>query len=613
LASHAALYPLVLLLLAAEWVVLFAGIVSVLATVPLPEPLQRRHAVALAAGPALVAVVASALLSPGPPVLSTYTGLAHVTSAYHIADMHWSWAFSPDYPLAVQTLAALFVTLLGHSPEAFSAANTLLFALGAGGSALLALVLFRSAGTAAFAGLVAAILPFGLLFAGGDGLSVGYFALGPWAMLLFVRHAQAPAFSGWSMLAASSCLALLLQTRPEAAAFFLPLVVVVLVASQALGRTLVSLAGAALLAAPFGFVYYSVMVESGRASGELGVRLVPGILIAAGILSTGILLVSGLRSRPLASPRTAGLVGAGLFAAWLAAMVAVYGPGFVTPGPLCALEGCTASTYLTVPFWPLNPKVVPLPIVALALVGLLPSADYRADRIRAGLVVWLGLLLAAASTKATGELPLDGARTQLPAVVPLLLLAAAGTATLAPRIKVRWLLLVCVVAAIPSALQLRTLDFDDQQEFRFVRSCLPKLPDKSVLYAPDDRVDILLPGDEVPLSVDLYALFRLAFLAESLGDEARGIRIAEAGQLPANPPPHSYFLRGLGCRRTGSRTTAPSCAAVQQKVRLEPVCETTVTGTLYASDFVDVIKIVGEPPVIGIYEIKPLGGSNAIP
>jgi len=758
--------PLIILLLCAEWVVFAAAAAWYLlrpivrgtrlgrsdsgASVESGQPRGRwsRLSVAVAAGAAGFA--AARLFSPGPPVLSTYTGLAHVASAFRIADMQWDWAFPPDYPLAVQVLVAGMSILFGKSPETFGLTNSVLYGLAAAGGALLVRTLTavperhspaappgggdpsaaRAGGgthlhgpaghCAGTAGLLLALLPLGLLFAGGDGLSIGYLALSPWAVLLWIEIGHSP----WTWAAAASCLALLVQTRPEALAFVLPLALLVVAIrrhepipagerswaatstidpSPSLGSShrpstirSVGVASAAtlLLCLPYLARYYSAMVATGRASGELGLRMLPGILGTTAAIAALIALIGARRERgrPSAGPSTRGGAGRnplelaqgipqaavvlpppdprpthssevawglGLFGVLCAVAVGAWGVDWLTWGPVCADDECAGRTFSTIPVWLLNPKLVPLPLMALAFVGLVPAAETRMRCIQLATVVWLGVLLAAASTKATGELPFDGARTQLPASIPLVLLAALGLRRLqeaaplealaghvlrsagsnaAPAglrppgaqggtvsmslsgarrgtVSMALAVALAIAFAVPGIAAVRGVDFDEQRELRFVRECLPRLEERSVLYAADDEVDLLLPGDTEPMHVEIFPLFRMGFMLEALGDEARGIRVAEASQLRGGDGPQGrrgssgreaapYFLRGLACFRTGERAESRSCAEIAERFRLEPVCEAEIPNLPFTSDFRDVIKIVGEKTRVGIYRLE---------
>ena len=230
-ASGSGAVPFILLLIFAAWALFaVAGGWCLRRLVP-PEGVGRREVFAGLVGTALASLLLSMLFSPSPPVLCSYTGLAHITSSYRIAGLEWNWAFPTDYPLSVPALAAVFVKLLGETPAAFSAANMIVAVLGSAGTFLLGLSLFRSLTTALAAGLVAGSLPLLLLFSAGDGLSVGYFALGPWvfffAQWCFVREhspeggggpsgPRGSTVPGW--LGLSAALVLICQTRLEALA-----------------------------------------------------------------------------------------------------------------------------------------------------------------------------------------------------------------------------------------------------------------------------------------------------------------------------------------------------------------------------------------------------------
>ncbi|MBM4356429.1 MAG: hypothetical protein FJ109_21980, partial [Deltaproteobacteria bacterium] len=108
------LYPLVILLLMVGW-----GVFVVCAGERLVrlfrEGLQSRDGAAVAGGRMssaalllvlIVAAVAALWASPLPPVLSTYTGFMHVSSAEQVASLDWHGGFPADYPLATPVFAS---------------------------------------------------------------------------------------------------------------------------------------------------------------------------------------------------------------------------------------------------------------------------------------------------------------------------------------------------------------------------------------------------------------------------------------------------------------------------------------------------------------------------
>jgi hypothetical protein len=237
-------------------------------------------------------------------------------------------------------------------------------------------------------------------------------------------------------------------------------------------------------------------------------------------------------------------------------------------------------------------------------------------------VLWVAVVTAAATTKGTGELPLEGARTQLPALVPFCILAALGLARVATfgpgrgLASAAWVGLAVVTLPLPLA-NLGRLDFDEQQEYRFVSDCMARLPEHAVLFVPDEAVAVRLPGDESATHVDLFTLFRSGYLTESMGEAGRQARVEGLSQEPTGLPAGRgarFFLRGLGCYRTGRPGMGAQCQAALAAARRPPVCEVRVENRMYTGDFYEWIRIVGDSVTLGIYPLDGGGEvSHAVP
>ena len=614
-------YPLIILILAVAWVAFVVGAAVWLARFRPPEGWSRKQVFLAAAGTFLVALAMTLALSPGIPVLCTYTGLAHITSAYHIAALEWNWTFSTDYPLAVPVFAAAFVRLLGASPESFSLANSVLFALGAAGTFLLAVVLFKSRFISIAAGLLAATAPLGVLLAGGDGLSVGYYALSPWLMAMGHQHLAYRRKE--TLIGLAAVLLLATQARPEGLALFALVFLLVPVHAgfrpAAWKDPLLALAlpaGAALLLSlPHLAGFYRSLVASGRVGNELGTHWVWKLLLGAAVLAAAACFSEWRRSRGGKAAKWSVPAGVVIFLFITVSAVLTFGIDYLTPSPVCFDEGCAQHTFATVLVWFFNPTVSPLGVVMFFIIGLTAHRRETDSRPVALLILWAGVVLAAASTKATGELPFEGARTQLPATVPFVLIAAVGMHALARLTPKRWIgALIAAALVIPCypfcLANVSHLDYDAQQEFAFLQECLPRLEPRAVLFAPDDDKTIHYSYGDPTSEVNLFHLFRLGYLTEAMGEGSAGARVAEASYLLAGEgevPSGSYFMRGLACRRTGGPHESDSCKKVLAGFRLEPVCETTIPNRMYTSDFYNDLKIVGDTVTIGVYKI------NAIP
>jgi hypothetical protein len=633
-ASGSGAFPFILLLIFVSWVLFAVAVVWCLKRLVPPVGTGRRVVLAGLAGTALASLLFSSLFSPPSPVLCTYTGLAHITSSYRIAGLEWNWAFPTDYPLSVPALAAVFVKLLGQSPAAFSAANMMLAALGSAGTFLLGLSLFGSVSVALGAGLAAGSLPLLLLFAGGDGLSVGYFALGPW-VFFFARWCLAgrddpagPTMPAW--LGLSAALVLICQTRLEALAVpaLLALFWVAHSRAASLRRNFLVLLKPGLVALvallPYLSIFYAEFLAAGRMGEELGTRLVYKIPLVGLCVTVAVLVISHVAERQVESRRARLLLALPLFVLYCLLGVAYFSTAFLSPAPLCAGEGCTATTYASFFWWHINPKVVPVGMLLLLALGLLSFRGRREGKSVAFLVLWIAAVLAASSTKATGELPFEGARTQLPATAPFALLVGLGV-----REVGRWFkspaarILIVLALALPLYPQclanIAHLNYDQQAEFAFLRECSGRLEPRALVYAPDDVLEVTMLGDRHITSVDLYPLYRTGYLFEALGGGAPGLRMAGLSTLEPGESPEDrsrYFFLNLNCHRTGEERMTDSCAGALEGLELVPVCGATIENRPYTSDFYEETRIIGQTVRIAIYRIlgsgRKLRGDDAV-
>jgi hypothetical protein len=618
-------YPFILLVLLLAWIVFAAGTVKTIACFRPPVGTTGKWQVLLAAGIlAVLALFGAVALSPPPPVLCTYTGLSHITSAFRIAALEWNWSFPTDYPLTVPLFAAPLVKGMGNVPEALGMANSILFALGVVGGFFLALEWCRSFNSAIVAGGILVCSPLLLLFAGSDSLSVGYFALSGWTLLYALRYLDADPDSGaskwWEAATLTAAFVLVCQTRLEALAF--PAIAgvgaLLIRGNRSNWRNLLYallLPGAAALVfmLPYLARFYADIIATDRVSQELGTRHIWVLTAAAVILACGAFRYG--RRGPANAAVWRLLPGLLLTLLFAGGCLAWYGPGFFTTGTVCAGDSCQGQTFSTVLFWHLNPKLTPWILLPAVFVGLTSADLLMRPGVWSATLIWIAVVVGAASTKATGELLFEGARTQLPASIPFAILAAAGFSALCKRWSSRWLFPVAALSATALFLPLSlpnatTLAYDEQQEFAFFRGCLPDLPARAVIYAPDDVMELVLAGDIDPVQIQLYPLFRTGYLAEALGDESSRLRIAPFSALEtlhtdAPTSGTSFFFHNLNCYRTGNKTLSPSCRKIRQLHRLEPVCETTIDSLPYTSDYFDRIHSTVPSMKLGIYRLLP--------
>ncbi len=606
-------YPLIILLLLVAWAsfVVAAGVLA-LCFHKGEEP-WRRQALWAALSAGGLALVLGLVVSPGPPMVCTYTGLSHITSAYHLAAFEWHWPFPTDYPLTVPVLAAFFVLLMGRLPEAFGAANLMLFVMAAAGMALLAGQLWRSRVAAWAGGLMVATTPLVLLFARGDVLSIGYLSLSIWAVLFGLCAARGEG-GRWSQVGLAVAALLVCQARVEAISFLLvlgalPLTLVRRQWKEGAQRTLPWVGGALFFLLPhIGNLVGEFAGDDRSLAAETGFHYAWKTLLAAGFLAAGILLAGHRVVRVRATPWWLPAV---LFALLVTALASLYGWAVWGPASHCWGIACEAQTWRTVACWLVSPKLMPPALMALALVGFFSFGGSAGARTVAWLVLWAGGIIAASSIKMTGELPYEGARTQLPAVAPLVLVAALGVSRLAVhngRIRWRKVVALAVLTAGTLVVPMRTVHlhgFDEQAEFTALRSCIGSLPERSILVAPDDVLDVVMLGDIGSTRVDLFHLYRSAYLTEALGQAGRQAQVVPFSALPdvlkGGQP--VYWLRSLSCYRTGNGSLTPSCQQALAMEGWEPVCEMTIDNLPYTADFFDETRIVGQTIVLGVYAI----------
>jgi len=624
--------PLVIMLLVLAWIALLAAAAAFIVRFRPPQSVSRVAALSTAGLVAALAVALSIILSPLPPVLCTYTGLSHITSSYHVAALEWNWSFPTDYPLAVPVFASLFVKMLGQTPESFGLANTLLAAFGTAAVCLLALRLYSTLLAALFAGVATGTFPLLLLLAGGDSLTVGYMALSPWAILFALAVLQGGgkwdrriAFSG---LAAA--LVLVCQTRLEAPAFVGVVFLLLIPFStrktvlEDVCRLLRPAAVAVLISLPYFSLFYAEFVTGERLGQELGGRLAWRIALVA-VYAVVLLSFAGYRRIKNRRNRTrirfayAGL----LIACYCFFVLAEWGPAFFLPGPACFGLGCSGETFATIFSWHLNPKMTPLPLIFMFAAGFALFRDRRESRMVVFLLLWMAAILIAASTKATGELPFEGARTQLPATIPFVLIAAIGAREVVRSLARGWMkagaILVVLLPFYPFCVGNATdLDYNQQREYGFFRSCLANVPRHSTVYAPDDVLSLFMIGDDHATTVKLYPLYRTGYMTEAMGTGGRGIRLRGISlferQESESDDHKVFFMKNLNCYRTGRTGLNRSCAAAESELDLIPVCEMTIPNRMYTFDFYEPTRIVADEIELGLYEIRQgRGDVDAIP
>jgi hypothetical protein len=556
------------------------------------------------------------------PMLSTCSGLEHMTTAYRLAELDWYGPFQAAYPLAIQALAAPFMVFFGQSPVVYT---SVVFVL----SVVMIPALFLSGrllwgrpleGLLAAAG--AALFPPFLLFSRSGSLALPYASLGAMAIaliLLWQRSRDKRLLAAWLAI-----LLVLLQTRLEAALFIVPVGVLLGLSGikelfrDRASRTL-AIAGL-LLAIPYLATKITELFQPdlmGNAPVWFMVLLVLGVGGGWAVAMTGCGMAA--QRNQLASWLYSAL---GLSAlGWAIAMALTMDWSLFWQATTSGRIDSRAS-YLALGILPLEPMLTPA-LVTLAVIvaglGLLESAERRNW---ARLCAWFLPLLAASQFKQTGELPFEGVRTALPAIPPMLLLAARGGAMLTDHVKtispgyLRGLLfgllgVGLVVSWIPPWQACQDTQFAPQAEFRFAHRVVETLPDNAILMVPDVEVMVSFERQGEPdRLVDLAGLFRLESLFNSvLGERRSGITLLTVSKessrlIERDSSRPYYFVTGLTCYRRGDRNGVwPVCGDIPQRLEGKLVFSTNVPERIYSGDFVRDIFFGNDQKVLALFKL----------
>lgn len=544
------------------------------------------------AGSVLLGLLLSTVFSPEPPVVSTYTGFTHVVSSMNIASWRWKLTFPPGHPLGIQTLFALPIALGVHPLTAFAWGNRILFS-----SAIIALALVsRQVGASTRQSLMAAfflaITPLGLLMAASDSLVIGYLALSLWTVWFALRLLQEPQ-NRFSMATFVASMTLLVQTRPDAVVMVAIIPLTIFVAPQGtLRKRAWVMFQAYLITGLFCLPAVSQILADLYAENSSTLTNTSPIIYSA----IAVIVILILTSNRLLQNKSSYKIEATL-SVLMIIFLSTQDISILAVSDISRAAGESASFLLT-GIWLSETRMVSL----LLLFFFLWFFVFRPRiplSVRAFLILWMGSILVIASSRLTGELPFEGARTQIPALGPFLV----GVSLVVPDFAQQRHPLVrswgpWVVAGLVALTSLRgygalaAFPFDQQREASFLEAVLPQLPKDAEVITADDCIERC---QEPEHRNTLYTLFRTRLIPPALlgqvTDVPRFIRSGTTGPLPLKPTGNKFYYRGLNCWRSGTETMTPSCETAEKLYRMTEVSRQHIGIDRYSSDFMDEIQI----------------------
>jgi hypothetical protein len=344
---------------------------------------------------------------------------------------------------------------------------------------------------------------------------------------------------------------------------------------------------------------HAALDEPSRTARWAATALLPPLTIAAlwtrplNVLLVPLLLASAIALRPASAPRprvavvVSLIVGCGV-AGVFGHLLPIYGRE-VNDG----LRLGTAWNSVIVLFSPshntlINPRITPLGITALAIVGFV-GLWRRGERRHAGFLAgWLAFYFITNSYVMPTE-PAMQARYHLHLAPPLVLLAAPGLVDIY-RQRPRLGIAACVyLAACPllHSSYVRDTAFNDAREFAFVREARDQIPDGCTIleYTGPGVGDHDARFARMGAVLDrgkLDTRWRVVPAGGPLGPPPAEGQPADPGHDPlrpearallANPPECLMIYEGLPClsEKPPGEPTAPACAALRDDPRVERV------------------------------------------
>jgi len=575
-------------------------------------------------------------LSPLEPMLSTYSGLGHVADAYKVAAFDWSAQFQSAYPLAVQSLAGMAMTVLGRSINVFFYVVCGISLLMVPALYVIGRILWGRPHEGLVAALFAALFPPFILFSTSGSLALPYAALGTVSIALLLLWLRTGATTLLVPLLAA--LLLTLQSRLEAALFIIPVLATTCLHSKRLpwkelltGRVISIIVAFSLLALPYlatTLAAVSAEMSTGGAAGFGGMTS----FVAASTLVLAIFYCWGAHHER----RNLGSLAWGSVCLGVAYLIAAqlldntWGLSNCFPGSEYLYTILGADSFAPVGLMYIEPLLAPAGLT-LAYVASFAALNRSLSRERwLTLHFWLIPVIGVTLVKATGELPFCGARTALAAAPPFLLLAAAGTlyviASVRSTLKANWKQLagttsvaVAIAATFIAPLVATTSGpFNQQQEYHFVKGWLATLPQGSLVAynnGPASTEATALSCGSVDVERNATVNTRIGVLYRTdglfnalLGDNQRGV-IPFALDTPrslheATSEHPLYYYEGLDCWRTGKPEMMPICSDIRRLYKLEEVAVVEFENRLYGSDFLQALRIDRKRVSLTLFKVR---------
>lgn len=573
------------------------------------------------AGATVLALGLRLWLSPRLPMLSTYAGLEHISTAYSIARLEWAGPFQTTYPLAIPSLAAALMSVFGQTPEVFQFTVLALSTALTPALYLVGRLLWNRPHEGLVAALLAAVYPPLLTFSASGSLAIPYATLAALGLALGLVWMRTNGTT--ALLGALCALLLALQTRLEAALIVLPAAAVVgrewwMRSSQ--GRSgfplarkdLYTIGSFVLLALPYVLSKAGELTGSeyrGHAAGWSGTaHLLLRILVVLGIMTAWGIHHQRKARGTLIWPFVVLALG------WYLFVEQAVGGEIFHSGPMAFEDGSFAATYAPLGLLYLDPMLTPLALILAYFASFTILADRNERSIWLMLHVWFVPVFVVTTAKATGELPFPGVRSALAAAPPFLLLAARGLTLIsagclaalpskAGRVIASGVVVAVAIATLVFPLRGATDSlYNQQQEYRFVDSFIEGLPGSALLLIPNEAALVTLDGEADSEGIFIADLFRTRALFDCvLGANPKNITVKTVGSEEELGQQHRgpvYFYAGLDCHRTGIKNKRPLCRAAVGFPGSTQIDKVDFSNRMYNSDFVDQLGIVS--PTVGL-------------
>ncbi len=257
------------------------------------------------------------------------------------------------------------------------------------------------------------------------------------------------------------------------------------------------------------------------------------------------------------------------------------------------------------PGWLVNAGTFPLPFLGLWLLSLWTwrgtSREVRGLSWLLALLPWFGHFLT--RHVGTGIAPFEGLRHHVVFLGPVAASVGLGAwqvlRTLEHRPVARRAATLALVGVLASPVAthrgaLWDQDFNPQREFRFARSAVDRLPDRSRVIVADDVVDFgpearMPPSSILPVFRGNHLWLALAWVSGRVLDVRGAREDARLGDAPGGP---AWFYQGLDCHRSPvPGRMLPSCEAAAAVAAADPDLAERIPNRPYTAQSASVIGI----------------------